>query len=103
MVDGRVPTVAQGVGNPTAAVSVTVEARVQFPSVRISICCGCGHKNFFKWLMLSFVFCVLYDLKNSGRGGGSGMDWEFGVNRCKLLPLDWISNEILLGSTGNYV
>ena len=33
--------------------------------------------------------------------GGSGMDWEFGVNRCKLLPLEWISNEILLYSTGN--
>ena len=34
-------------------------------------------------------------------GGGSGMDWEFGVKRCKLLPLEWISNEILLYSTGN--
>ena len=31
------------------------------------------------------------------------MDWELGVNKCKLLPLDWISNEILLCSTGNYV
>ena len=30
------------------------------------------------------------------------MDWEFGVNRCKLLHLEWISNEILLCSTGNY-
>ena len=30
------------------------------------------------------------------------MDWESGVNRCKLLPLEWISNEILLYSTGNY-
>ncbi len=38
-----------------------------------------------------------------GGGGGSGMDWELGVNRCKLLPLEWISNEILLCSTGNYV
>jgi len=28
------------------------------------------------------------------------MDWELGVNRCKLLPLEWISNEILLFSTG---
>ena len=28
---------------------------------------------------------------------------EFGVNRCKLLPLEWISNGILLYSTGNYV
>ena len=35
-------------------------------------------------------------------GGVSGMDWSFGVNRCKLLPLEWISNEILLYSTGNY-
>ncbi len=37
-----------------------------------------------------------------GEGGGSGMDWEYGVNRCKLLHLEWISNEILLYSTGNY-
>ena len=38
-----------------------------------------------------------------GEGGGSGMDWELGVNRCRLLPLEWISNEILLCSTGNYI
>ena len=31
------------------------------------------------------------------------MDWESGVNGCKLLPLEWISNEILLCSTGNYI
>ena len=31
------------------------------------------------------------------------MDWEFDVNRCKLLPLEWISNEILLCSTRNYI
>ena len=30
------------------------------------------------------------------KGRGSEMDWEFGVKRCKLLPLQWISNEILL-------
>ena len=29
--------------------------------------------------------------------------WKLGANRCKLLPLDWISNEILLCSTGNYI
>ena len=23
------------------------------------------------------------------------MDWEFGVNRCKLLPLEWISKELI--------
>jgi len=31
------------------------------------------------------------------------MDWELEVNRCRLLPLEWISNEILLCSTENYV
>ena len=31
------------------------------------------------------------------------MNWEFGVNRCKILPLEWINNEILLYSTRNYV
>lgn len=35
-----------------------------------------------------------------GGGGGSGMDWESGVNRCKLLYLEWISNEMLLYSRG---
>ena len=36
-------------------------------------------------------------------GGGSGADWESRVNRCKLLPLEWISNGILLYSTGNCI
>ena len=31
------------------------------------------------------------------------MDWEFGVNRCKLLHLEWIYNEVLPYSTGNYI
>ena len=31
------------------------------------------------------------------------MDGEFGVSRCKLLHLEWISDEILLNSTGNYI
>ena len=31
------------------------------------------------------------------------MDWELGVNGCKLLPLEWVSNEILLCSTGIYI
>jgi len=35
--------------------------------------------------------------------GGRGMDWEFGVNRCKLFHLEWVSNEILLYNTGNYI
>ena len=40
---------------------------------------------------------------SQGRGRGNGVYWESGVNRCKLLPLEWISNEILLYSTGNYI
>jgi len=28
---------------------------------------------------------------------------ELRVSRCKLLPLEWINNETLLCSTGNYV
>ena len=38
-----------------------------------------------------------------GGGGESGRDGELGVNGCKLLLLEWISNEILLGGTENYV
>ena len=38
-----------------------------------------------------------------GEGGGSRMDWESGVNRCKLLSLECISNETLLYSSGNYI
>ena len=36
-------------------------------------------------------------------GGESGKDWKFGVGRCKQLHVEWISNELLLYSTGNYV
>ena len=35
--------------------------------------------------------------------GGSGMDGVLGVNRCLLVPLDWISNGILLCSPRNSV
>ena len=34
------------------------------------------------------------------QGGGSGME-QFGISRCKLLHLEWISNEVPLYSTGN--
>ena len=40
------------------------------------------------------------------RGGkGSEMDGEFGVSRYKLLclHLEWVSNEVLLYITGNYI
>ena len=35
-----------------------------------------------------------------GKGGGSGMDGEFGISRWHL---EWICNEFLLYSTGNYI
>ena len=31
------------------------------------------------------------------------MDWEFGVNRCKLLLWKWISNVVPLYSPENYI
>ena len=39
----------------------------------------------------------------SCQGGRSGMDWEFGASRCKLLHLEWISDEVLLYRTGNCI
>ena len=38
-------------------------------------------------------------------GGRGGMDWEFGISRCKLLHIliEWINNKVLLHSTGNYI
>ena len=34
---------------------------------------------------------------------GGGMEWEFGVSRCKLLYTEWINNKVLLYSTENYI
>ena len=31
------------------------------------------------------------------------MDWEFGFGRCKLLPLEWINNKVLMYSTGSSI
>ena len=39
----------------------------------------------------------------NAEGGGEGMGWEFGVNRCKLLRIGWINGQVLLYSTGNSV
>ena len=38
-----------------------------------------------------------------GGSGGSGMDWEFGISRFKLLHLEWIRYEVLPYSTGKYI
>ena len=37
-----------------------------------------------------------------GRGRG-GMNWEFGISRCKLLCIEWMNNKVLLYSPGNYI
>ena len=42
-------------------------------------------------------------VRATGERGGRRMDGEFGVDRCKLLHLEWISNGVLLYSTGNYI
>ena len=54
------------------------------------------------------MFYRLTDMENrlvvaKGEGEGSGMDWEFGVRRYKLLHLGWTDNEVLLCSTWNCV
>ncbi len=38
-----------------------------------------------------------------GGGGRSGTDLKSGVERCKLLHLEWIRNGILLFSPGNSI
>ena len=38
--------------------------------------------------------------RERGMGWG-GTDGKFGVDRYKLLYLEWVSNEVLLNSTGN--
>ena len=38
-----------------------------------------------------------------GKGGGGGMEWEFGISRCKLLYVGWINNKVLLHIAGNYI
>ena len=35
---------------------------------------------------------------DKGEGGGSGMAWEFGVSKCKLLHLEWINRSSCRGS-----
>ena len=36
-------------------------------------------------------------------GGRNGIEWKFGISRCKLLHLEWTNNEVLQYITGNYM
>ena len=38
-----------------------------------------------------------------GEGCERGMDWEFGINRCKIVYTEWVNIKVLLHSTGNYI
>jgi len=70
----------------------------------ISLICD---KIWQKWTYVQNKYRLI-DIENrlvvtKGEGGGYGKDWEFGVNRCKLFHLEWISNEVLgTQDTGNY-
>ena len=37
------------------------------------------------------------------KGGGGGINQEFGISRYKLLHIKYINNKVLLYSTGNYI
>jgi len=36
-----------------------------------------------------------------GSGVGGGMEWQFGISRCKLLHIGCINSKVLLYTTGN--
>ena len=37
-----------------------------------------------------------------GEWGGGGMDWKFGISRCKLFYTGQTDTKVLLYSTGNF-
>ena len=38
-----------------------------------------------------------------GERDGGGMEWEFGISRCKLTYVEWINNKVLRYSTENCI
>ena len=52
------------------------------------------------------IFMDTEDRLAGCQGGGRdrrGIDWEFGISRCKLLYREWMNNKVLLYSIGNYI
>ena len=52
------------------------------------------------------IFMDTEDRLGGCKGGGRdrrGIDWEFGISRCKLLYREWMNNKVLLYSIGNYI
>ena len=41
--------------------------------------------------------------ENLVQWGGGGIDWEFGISKCKLVHRECINNKTLLYNTENYV
>ena len=37
------------------------------------------------------------------KGERGGVEWEFGISRCKLLYTEWMINKVLLYNMGNYI
>ena len=48
-----------------------------------------------------FLFNIENRLAANGEEGGRGLEWEFGVSRCKLMRIEWMNNKALWCSTGN--
>ena len=44
-----------------------------------------------------------FHCQGGGGGDGEGMEWEFGISRCKLLYTEWINNKVLLYSARNSI
>ena len=59
--------------------------------------------DFYRQECTLIIFITMVWMAAKREGGGSEMDWEFGVSRCKQLHVEWISNEVLLYSTGKYI
>ena len=44
-------------------------------------------------------WCMIKMAQSKWQRVGRGMDWEFGIRRCKLLSAGWINSQVLLHST----
>ena len=46
----------------------------------------------YVWNLMNLTYETETDLwLPRGRGVGGGMDWEFGISKCKLLYIGWIT------------
>ena len=67
----------------------------------------CGIKIWHKWTYLQnrnrLTDIEIRLVVAKWEGGRRGMDWEFGVVRCKLLHLEWTNNKVLLYNTEKFI